>query len=106
MSAFPLAVFLPSRHLFVQVRVRKMIQDYIQHPSCIILAVSPANQDIVNSDALDMARQVDPEGHRTIGELPSLPVCLPAADLPPCLPACLFVGGTAWVGVLWWWGCC
>ncbi|GAB4823382.1 hypothetical protein N2152v2_010428 [Parachlorella kessleri] len=52
----------------IEVRVRKMVLDFIQHPSCIILAVSPANQDIVNSDALDMARQVDPEGHRTIGE--------------------------------------
>lgn len=39
-----------------------------QAPSCLVLAVSPANQDIVNSDALDMARQVDPEGRRTIGE--------------------------------------
>lgn len=39
-----------------------------QAPTCLILAVSPANQDIVNSDALDMARQVDPEGRRTIGE--------------------------------------
>ena len=52
----------------IEVRVRKMVLDFIQHPTCIILAVSPANQDIVNSDALEMARQVDPEGHRTIGE--------------------------------------
>jgi hypothetical protein len=51
----------------IEVRLRKMVLDYIQHPSCVILAVSPANQDIVNSDALEMARQVDPEGHRTIG---------------------------------------
>ena len=46
-----------------------MILDYIRHPTCIVLAVSPANADIVNSDALELARSVDPDGHRTIGEL-------------------------------------
>ena len=44
-----------------------MILDYIKHDTCIILAVSPANADIVNSDALELARSVDPAGHRTIG---------------------------------------
>ena len=33
----------------------------------IILAVSPANTDLANSDALQLARMVDPEGLRTIG---------------------------------------
>jgi hypothetical protein len=65
----------------------------LQAPSCLILAVSPANQDIVNSDALDLARQVDPEGRRTIGEVaprgqpgdgaslapPAVAVAMPAA---------------------------
>lgn len=63
----------------IETRVRKMILDYIHHPSCVILAVSPANQDIVNSDALEMARAVDPEGHRTIG-----------AFWPPCSPAAAY----------------
>lgn len=58
----------------IEVRIRKMILDYIQHPSCIILAVSPANQDIVNSDALEMARQVDVDGRRTIGVLTKLDI--------------------------------
>jgi replication fork clamp-binding protein CrfC len=39
-----------------------MIMQYIKHPSCIILAVSPANADLANSDALQMARQADPDG--------------------------------------------
>jgi Dynamin family len=50
-----------------QARTRAMILDYIKHDTCIILAVSPANADIVNSDALELARSVDPEGSRTIG---------------------------------------
>ena len=44
-----------------------MILEFVKAPSCVILAVTPANQDIAASDALDLARQVDPEGFRTIG---------------------------------------
>lgn len=41
--------------------------------SCsIILAVTPANTDLANSDGLKLARQVDPEGKRTIGVLTKL----------------------------------
>lgn len=58
----------------IESRLRAMILDYIKAPSCLILAVSPANQDIVNSDAVDMARQVDPQGRRTIGVLTKLDI--------------------------------
>lgn len=46
---------------------REMVLDAVKHPSVIILAVSPANGDLANSDALQLARLVDPEGLRTIG---------------------------------------
>jgi replication fork clamp-binding protein CrfC len=32
-------------------------------PNSIILAVSPANQDIATSDAIKIAREVDPQGN-------------------------------------------
>lgn len=38
----------------------------------VILAVSPANVDLANSDALKLARSVDPRGLRTIGVLTKL----------------------------------
>jgi dynamin 1-like protein len=38
----------------------------------IILAVTPANIDLVNSEGLKLARQVDPGGKRTIGVLTKL----------------------------------
>ena len=41
---------------------------YARQPNAIILAVSPANADIANSDAIKMALEVDPTGERTIGE--------------------------------------
>ena len=40
---------------------------YIQNPNSILLAVSPANVDVANSDALRLARVFDPKGKRTIG---------------------------------------
>jgi dynamin 1-like protein len=46
-----------------------MLMKYISKPACIILAVTAANQDLANSEGLKMAREVDPEGTRTIGVL-------------------------------------
>jgi dynamin GTPase/dynamin 1-like protein len=46
----------------IESRIRTMIMQYIKHPSCIILAVSPANADLANSDALQLARLGDPDG--------------------------------------------
>ena len=48
----------------IEVRIRKLLLEYISKPNAIILAVSPANQDIVNSEAIKLAREVDPEGMR------------------------------------------
>jgi len=42
---------------------------YIKNPNTIILAVSAASTDLANSDALKIAREVDPNGDRTIGVL-------------------------------------
>lgn len=47
--------------------IRDMIMQYISSPNSIIIAVSPANSDLANSDALKLAREVDPAGMRTLG---------------------------------------
>ena len=49
-----------------------MIWHYISQESTIILAVSPANQDLANSDALKLAREADPNGKRTLGVITKL----------------------------------
>lgn len=41
----------------------------LQGDNAIILAVTPANADLATSDALRIAREVDPPGDRTIGVL-------------------------------------
>ena len=49
-----------------------MIMEFITLDNCLILAVSPANSDIANSDALKLAKEVDPQGLRTIGVITKL----------------------------------
>lgn len=53
----------------IERQIRDMLMKYIMKPGCIILAVTAANVDLANSDGLKMAREVDPEGLRTIGVL-------------------------------------
>jgi replication fork clamp-binding protein CrfC len=60
--------------------VEEMIIEYIQKDSCLILAVSPANSDLANSDALKLARKVDPDGKRTIGVLTKLDIMDPGTN--------------------------
>ncbi|CAL8117592.1 unnamed protein product [Orchesella dallaii] len=45
---------------------------YINEKNAIILAVSPANYEICNSDGLLLAKEADPNGNRTIGVLTKL----------------------------------
>ncbi|CAG8454909.1 8026_t:CDS:10 [Paraglomus occultum] len=56
----------------IEKQTRNLILDYITKPNSIILAVSPANVDLVNSESLKLAKQVDAEGRRTIGVLTKL----------------------------------
>ncbi|KAG0642648.1 dynamin protein-like protein dnm1 [Tuber brumale] len=56
----------------IEKQTRNLISEYIAKPNSIVLAVSPANVDLVNSEALKLARQVDPQGKRTIGVLTKL----------------------------------
>ncbi|XP_060179425.1 dynamin-related protein 3A-like isoform X2 [Lycium barbarum] len=58
----------------IEARIRNMIMSYIKQDTSIILAVSPANADLANSDALQMAKVVDPTGTRTIGVITKLDI--------------------------------
>ncbi|KAI0648311.1 Dynamin central region-domain-containing protein [Trametes meyenii] len=53
----------------IEKQIKDMLLKYISRPACIILAVTAANTDLANSDGLKLAREVDPEGQRTIGVL-------------------------------------
>ncbi|KAH7033006.1 Dynamin central region-domain-containing protein [Microdochium trichocladiopsis] len=53
----------------IERQIREMVLKYIQKSNAIVLAVTAANIDLANSDGLQLAREVDPEGQRTIGVL-------------------------------------
>ena len=53
----------------IEKQIKDMVLKQIQKPNAIILAVTAANVDLANSDGLKLAREVDPEGQRTIGVL-------------------------------------
>jgi vacuolar protein sorting-associated protein 1 len=60
----------------IERQIRDMLIKYIAKPNAIILAVTAANTDLANSDGLKMARDVDPEGTRTIGVLTKVDLML------------------------------
>jgi hypothetical protein len=49
--------------------VRGMVRGYIENPRTIILAVVPANVDIATQEIVNLAKEVDPTGQRTLGVL-------------------------------------
>lgn len=57
-----------------------MARTYVKGDNAIILAVTPANADLATSDALHLAREVDPTGDRTIGVLTKLDIMDPGTD--------------------------
>ncbi|XP_054983877.1 interferon-induced GTP-binding protein Mx1 [Sorex araneus] len=50
-------------------QIKRLIGKYISKEQTINLVVVPCNVDIATTEALSMAREVDPEGDRTIGIL-------------------------------------
>jgi dynamin 1-like protein len=56
----------------IEQQIREMLLTYIANPNSIILAVSSANTDFSTSEALKLARDVDPEGRRTLAVITKL----------------------------------
>ena len=54
--------------------IHDMVKSFVAKPDSLILAVTPANQDIANSDSLRLAREVDPKGDRTIGVITKIDI--------------------------------
>uniref|UniRef100_A0A671T651 Dynamin-2 n=1 Tax=Sinocyclocheilus anshuiensis TaxID=1608454 RepID=A0A671T651_9TELE len=56
----------------IEHQIRDMLMQFVTRESCLILAVTPANTDLANSDALKLSKEVDPQGLRTIGVITKL----------------------------------
>uniref|UniRef100_A0A672ZNS5 Dynamin-1-like protein n=1 Tax=Sphaeramia orbicularis TaxID=375764 RepID=A0A672ZNS5_9TELE len=56
----------------IEIQIRDLILKHISNPNCIILAVTAANTDMATSEALKVAREVDPDGRRTLAVVTKL----------------------------------
>jgi dynamin 1-like protein len=64
----------------IATQIRELAYEYIKNPNSIILAVTPANQDFATSEALKLAREVDPDRKRTLAVLTKLDLVKPGTD--------------------------
>ncbi|XP_034259444.1 dynamin-1-like protein isoform X3 [Pantherophis guttatus] len=56
----------------IELQIRELILRFISNPNSIILAVTAANTDMATSEALKIAREVDPDGRRTLAVITKL----------------------------------
>ncbi|XP_020576399.1 dynamin-related protein 5A [Phalaenopsis equestris] len=80
--------------------IENMVRSYIEKPNCIILAISPANQDLATSDAIKIAREVDPKGERTFGVLTKIDLMDKGTDAVDILEGKSYRLQFPWFGVV------
>ncbi|GMP61147.1 hypothetical protein CsSME_00023728 [Camellia sinensis var. sinensis] len=80
--------------------IENMVRSYIEKPNCIILAISPANQDLATSDAIKISREVDPKGERTFGVLTKIDLMDKGTDAVEILEGKAFRLQFPWIGVV------
>ncbi|KMZ63925.1 Dynamin [Zostera marina] len=80
--------------------IDNMVRSYVDKPNCIILAISPANQDIATSDAIKLAREVDPSGERTFGVLTKLDLMDKGTDALDVIEGRSYRLQHPWVGIV------
>ncbi|CAF97614.1 unnamed protein product, partial [Tetraodon nigroviridis] len=84
----------------IEQQIRDMIMQFITRESCLILAVTPANTDLANSDALKLAKDVDPQGMRTIGVITKLDLMDEGTDARDVLENKLLPLRRGYIGVV------
>ncbi|KAL7722548.1 dynamin [Entamoeba marina] len=81
-------------------QLRQMVLKFIEPQNAIILAVSAANVDLANSDALSVAREVDPDGERTIGVITKMDIMDKGTDAMDILYGRVYPLKLGYIGVL------
>ncbi|XP_075691240.1 dynamin-1 isoform X2 [Rhinoderma darwinii] len=84
----------------IETQIREMLMQFVTKENCLILAVSPANSDLANSDALKIAKEVDPQGQRTIGVITKLDLMDEGTDARDILENKLLPLRRGYVGVV------
>ncbi|XP_075062891.1 dynamin-2 isoform X2 [Mixophyes fleayi] len=84
----------------IEYQIKEMILQFVNRDSCLILAVTPANTDLANSDALKLAKEVDPQGLRTIGVITKLDLMDEGTDARDILENKLLPLRRGYIGVV------
>ncbi|KAL1536011.1 dynamin-related protein 5A [Salvia divinorum] len=84
----------------IVMEIENMVRSYIEKPNCIILAISPANQDLATSDAIKISREVDPKGERTFGVLTKIDLMDKGTDAVDILEGKAYRLQFPWIGVV------
>ncbi|XP_007194660.1 dynamin-1 isoform X5 [Balaenoptera acutorostrata] len=84
----------------IEFQIRDMLMQFVTKENCLILAVSPANSDLANSDALKVAKEVDPQGQRTIGVITKLDLMDEGTDARDVLENKLLPLRRGYIGVV------
>ncbi|KAF6205917.1 hypothetical protein GE061_020093 [Apolygus lucorum] len=84
----------------IEHQIRSMILQFVKRDNCLVLAVTPANTDLANSDALKLAKDVDPAGVRTIGVITKLDLMDEGTDARDILENKLLPLRRGYVGVV------
>ncbi|XP_019735169.1 dynamin-1a isoform X6 [Hippocampus comes] len=84
----------------IETQIRDMLQQFVTKDNCLMLAVSPANSDLANSDALKIAKEVDPQGMRTIGVITKLDLMDEGTDAKDILENKLLPLRRGYIGVV------
>ncbi|XP_027881140.1 dynamin-1a isoform X4 [Xiphophorus couchianus] len=84
----------------IEAQIRDMLLQFVTKENCLMLAVSPANSDLANSDALKIAKEVDPQGMRTIGVITKLDLMDEGTDAKDILENKLLPLRRGYIGVV------
>ncbi|XP_038158113.1 dynamin-1a isoform X2 [Cyprinodon tularosa] len=84
----------------IEAQIREMLMQFVTKENCLMLAVSPANSDLANSDALKIAKEVDPQGMRTIGVITKLDLMDEGTDAKDILENKLLPLRRGYIGVV------
>ncbi|KAF5733513.1 DYNAMIN-like 1B isoform 1 [Tripterygium wilfordii] len=93
-------VAVEGQHESIVQDIENMVRSFIEKPNCIILAISPANQDLATSDAIKISREVDPKGERTFGVLTKIDLMDQGTNAVDILEGKSYKLQYPWIGVV------
>uniref|UniRef100_A0A453EK83 Dynamin-type G domain-containing protein n=1 Tax=Aegilops tauschii subsp. strangulata TaxID=200361 RepID=A0A453EK83_AEGTS len=81
-------------------KIENIVRAFIEKPNTILLAISPANDDLATSVAIKISQEVDPDGGRTFGVLTKLDLMDESTDAVKVLEGRSYPLPYRWTGAI------